>query len=112
MSQKHAGDHPEDFRAGAYPLLLDLLNALDEAQVTYKARPASVRVAVRLPGWRWEMKFTPEGGVETERFRSIAGVEHDPMQLERLSELLGRQPPPPHASIADPPSPTRPTRIS
>jgi len=54
MSQKRAGDHPEDFRAGAYPLLLDLLNALDEAQVTYavKARPASVRVDVRLPGRR------------------------------------------------------------
>jgi hypothetical protein len=41
-----------DTPARTYPLLLHLLNLLDRAQLPYavKARPASVRVDVRLPG--------------------------------------------------------------
>lgn len=69
-----------------YPRLLDLLRRLEEAGLphTVKAKPASIRVDVRLPDWRWEIKFTPDGVVEIARFRSVSGVQRDPALLEDL----------------------------
>lgn len=86
MSADHHAHLPGDLDTTSYPLLVQLLDRLDRAGLPYdiKARPASVRVLIRPPGWHWDIKFSPDGDVEIERFRSIGPPEHNPAILDDL----------------------------
>jgi hypothetical protein len=90
MSAVSAGDEVA-FREGPLgndlPRLLNFLNRLDAAHIAYDlkhTRPDSIMIDVSLPGWRWEVEFMADGSVEIERYRSVAGVEDDPVLLEEL----------------------------
>ncbi|MHB8341925.1 MAG: hypothetical protein ACYDB7_12260 [Mycobacteriales bacterium] len=84
----------ERVHAPSYPLLLKVIDRLDKAGLPYdvKVRPASIRVDVRPKGGRWELKFTPDGGVEIQRFEAISSVDNDPTRLDDLFR---------HRSVAD-----------
>jgi hypothetical protein len=86
MPDDHSRDLPDPGTEGRYPLLPGLLDRLDQAALSYtvQAAPASIRVTVRRPGWRWELTFTPDGGVQIQRFRALGGVERDPARLDDL----------------------------
>ena len=88
MSHRHT-DAPID----VFGRLLDLLNRLDAAHVSYAlghTRPESVMVDISLPGWRWEVEFMVEGSIEIERYRSVSGVDDDPQLLEELLADIDR----------------------
>jgi hypothetical protein len=73
--------------AGTFGRLVEFLNRLDAAHVSYTLRHTrleSVMVDIALPGWRWEVDFMLDGSIEIERYRSVAGVEVDPQLLENL----------------------------
>ena len=77
----------EDLRGGLFARLLDYLNSLDAAHLSYTlkhTRPDSVMIDVSVPGWRWEVEFMSDGSVDVERYRSVAGVENDPALLDEL----------------------------
>jgi hypothetical protein len=71
-----------------YPLLAQLLDRLERAGLPYeiKAQPASVRVLLLADEWRCDVKFSPDGSVEIQQFRSIRPPEHNPAILNDLSE--------------------------
>ena len=50
--------------------LLDFLNRLDRAPVSYQlrhTRPDSVMIDISLPGWRWKVEFMVDGSIDIER---------------------------------------------
>jgi hypothetical protein len=76
-----------DAEGGVFGRLLDFLNRLDQANISYKldhTRPDSVMIDISLPGWRWEIEFVIDGSVDIERYRSVAGLENDLGLLEAL----------------------------
>ncbi len=82
-----------DIDDGVFGRLLDFLNRLDRAHITYKlghTRPDSVMIDISLPGWRWEVEFMIDGSVDIERYKSVAGVENDQRLLEALFEDADR----------------------
>ena len=85
MTAESSRQPPPD-SGGANPLLLTLLDRLDLAQLPYAvtAGNSAIRVAVRPPGWRWDVTFTSDGTVEIRRFRQVGDVEHDPARLDEL----------------------------
>lgn len=53
---------------GIFGKLLDFLNRLDRAHISYKlrhTRPDSVMIDISLPGWRWEVEFMIDGSLDT-----------------------------------------------
>jgi hypothetical protein len=86
MPDEHLRDQPDPDTVGRHPLLPGLLDRLDRAALSYtvQAGPTSIRVTVRRPGWRWELTFTPDGGVQIQRFRVVGCVERDPARLDDL----------------------------
>lgn len=82
-----------DIDDGVFGRLLDFLNRLDRAHITFKiahTRPDSVMVDISLPGWRWEVEFMIDGSVDIERYKPVAGVENDQRLLEALFEDADR----------------------
>jgi hypothetical protein len=73
--------------AGQFSRLLSFLTRLDTAGVAYvlaHSRSESVMVDIALPGWRWEVEFVESGGIEIERYQSVAGVETDAALLDDI----------------------------
>ena len=71
----------------AFQKLLDFLNRLDEAKLTYRLshfREETVAVELAVPGERWEVEFFANGTVEVERFRSDGRVSADESLLSDL----------------------------
>lgn len=67
--------------------LLDFLNRLERAHVSYTlrhTRPDSIMADLSLPGWRWEVEFMADGSIDIERYASENGVENDPGLIEQL----------------------------
>jgi hypothetical protein len=82
-----------DIDDGVFGRLLDFLNRLDRAHITYKlshTRPDSLMIDISLPGWRWEVEFMIDGSVDIERYKSVAGVANDQRLLEALFEDADR----------------------
>jgi hypothetical protein len=78
-----------EMEGGVFGRLLDFLNRLDRAHISYQLRhnrPDSVMIDISLPGWRWEVEFMADASVDIERYSSVAGVENDPGLLETLFE--------------------------
>jgi len=71
----------------AFQKLLDFLNKLDEAKLTYRLshfREDTVAVELAVPGERWEVEFYADGTVDIERFRSDGHVSPDESLLTQL----------------------------
>jgi hypothetical protein len=84
MSDEQSRDQPDPVTAGPVPAPAGLLDRLDRAVLSYtvQAGPTSIRVLV--PGWRWQLTFTPDGGARIQRSGTVGGVERDPARLDYL----------------------------
>lgn len=79
-------DHRSAWADDEYPHLVRFLDRLDDAQLSYdvKVRPNSVRVSVLRARQRWELKFLPDGSVESQRFLTAGPVRHDLAALDEI----------------------------
>lgn len=71
----------------AFQKLLDLLNKLDEAKLTYRLshfREDTIAVELAVPGERWEVEFFADGSIEVERFKSDGHISADESLLTEL----------------------------
>jgi hypothetical protein len=69
--------------------IVEFLSALDHRRAPYRLNRVrdAIMVEVATPGWRWEIEFMDDGGVEVERFASDGTIRDATAIPELLSEL-------------------------
>ena|SRR5712691_4594919 len=69
-----------------FPRLLDLLERLETAKISYDlehSREDALMVRLVVPGEYWEIEFLKDGEIEIERYRSNGHI-YDESMLEKL----------------------------